>query len=338
MAKRRSAKARTRNPATPVHQAQPRPLPSSRPPAPPSNWPDLTEGIVASQQELDSQPSTSQRTTRPEMVAGSIERALSQLAEKTPAQQEPMTPAPTAQLADGCIASELFFAEDLDSLAPVANISPEEAAPASLLETPEVSARRARLRRLVGTFLALAAVLFATAVSKQVLTSNALRTRGWIATADAAVKVPAKGVAREARAAVAAPTVKVSEPASVSGAEPATPEPMQANATDTQPSAATEAPSSAQSAVDSANADPAEAAKLRKNAESLLNRGKLAPAIEASQAAIAADPTEALPYLLLGSALQSSGKWKDGVEAYSECVRHATKGPINECRAMGGHK
>ena len=54
--------------------------------------------------------------------------------------------------------------------------------------------------------------------------------------------------------------------------------------------------------------------------------------------AVAADPSDALPYLYLGSSLQETGKWKEGVEAYSECVRHATKGPIHECRAMGGRK
>ena len=40
----------------------------------------------------------------------------------------------------------------------------------------------------------------------------------------------------------------------------------------------------------------------------------------------------------LPTALQDSGKRKDGVEVYCECVRNATKGPINDCRAMGGHK
>ena len=45
-----------------------------------------------------------------------------------------------------------------------------------------------------------------------------------------------------------------------------------------------------------------------------------------------------MPYLFLGSALQDMGKYKEGIEAYSECVRHATKGPVHECRAMGGKK
>ena len=56
------------------------------------------------------------------------------------------------------------------------------------------------------------------------------------------------------------------------------------------------------------------------------------------RAAISADPTDALSYLYLGSALQDTGKWKDGIEAYSDCVRNATKGPVYECRAMGGKK
>jgi cytochrome c-type biogenesis protein CcmH/NrfG len=81
-----------------------------------------------------------------------------------------------------------------------------------------------------------------------------------------------------------------------------------------------------------------DAEALRKETESLLNRGKRKEAIEKAREAIAADPSHAMPYLFLGSALQDSGKWKDGIEAYSECVRNATKGPVNECRAMGGHK
>jgi tetratricopeptide (TPR) repeat protein len=86
-------------------------------------------------------------------------------------------------------------------------------------------------------------------------------------------------------------------------------------------------------------AKPAGDAKaLTKETESLLNRGKRKEAMEKAREAIAADPSQAMPYLLLGSALQDSGKWKEGIDAYSECVRNATKGPVNECRAMGGHK
>ena len=81
-----------------------------------------------------------------------------------------------------------------------------------------------------------------------------------------------------------------------------------------------------------------DAEALKKETLSLLNRGKTKDAIAKAREAVAADPSDAMPYLYLGSALQDSGKWKDGIEAYSECVRHATKGPVHECRAMGGRK
>jgi len=93
--------------------------------------------------------------------------------------------------------------------------------------------------------------------------------------------------------------------------------------------------------ADDADADAVDgkdAAELQKEALSLLNRGKRKEAIEVGKAAIAADPSQALPYLYVGSALQDLGQWKKGVEAYSECVRHATKGPVHECAAMGGRK
>ena len=77
---------------------------------------------------------------------------------------------------------------------------------------------------------------------------------------------------------------------------------------------------------------------MKKEVLSLLNRGRNKDAIEKAKEAIAADPTDATTYLYMGSALQDSGKWKDGIAAYCECVRNATKGPVNECRAMGGHK
>ena len=82
----------------------------------------------------------------------------------------------------------------------------------------------------------------------------------------------------------------------------------------------------------------ADLAALKKETLSLLNRGKNKDAIAKAQEAIAADPTDADLYLYLGSALQETGKWKDGIEAFSECVRNAKKGPVHECRQFGGHK
>jgi hypothetical protein len=82
----------------------------------------------------------------------------------------------------------------------------------------------------------------------------------------------------------------------------------------------------------------ADAEALKKETLSLLNRGRTKDAIVKAREAIAADPADAISYLYLGSALQDSGKWKEGIEVYCDCVRNATKGAIGDCRAMGGHK
>lgn len=82
-----------------------------------------------------------------------------------------------------------------------------------------------------------------------------------------------------------------------------------------------------------AAAPAADALALRKETESLLDAEDLDAIIKAREA-IAADPATPARIFTRASALQDSGKWKDGIEAYSECVRNATKGPVNECRQM----
>jgi hypothetical protein len=77
---------------------------------------------------------------------------------------------------------------------------------------------------------------------------------------------------------------------------------------------------------------------LKRQALSLLNKGALSEAIPVAKEAVAADPTDALGYLYLGSALQGVGRAREAIEVYSECVRHATRGPVSECRLMGGHR
>ena len=87
-----------------------------------------------------------------------------------------------------------------------------------------------------------------------------------------------------------------------------------------------------------ATADEAKAQALREQALDLLNRRKNAEVLPVARAAIEADPLEALGYLYLGSALQDSGKWKDAMSVYQECVRTAKKGIVDECRAMVGRR
>jgi predicted Zn-dependent protease len=122
---------------------------------------------------------------------------------------------------------------------------------------------------------------------------------------------------------------------------PMAPEPLKAiavaTAEATEVASAQEAPTG-ESAADPKPASSADAVALKKDTERLLNRGRMKEAADKAREAIVADPTDAMPYLYLGSALQDLGKWKDAIAAYCECVRNATKGPVNECRAVGGHK
>jgi len=112
------------------------------------------------------------------------------------------------------------------------------------------------------------------------------------------------------------------------------------------PVAASNEPFAEASSSESAHDSTGSVAKLlagssslnpRKEAERLLNLGRMKEAASMSEAAIESDPDDAMGYLFLGTALQSSGRWKDGLEAYCRCVHRAKKGPVGECRAVGGH-
>ncbi|EYF02202.1 hypothetical protein [Chondromyces apiculatus] len=200
------------------------------------------------------------------------------------------------------------------------NTSADDEAPETL--RPEARLRRARLRRLVTGIVALTGVLAILAVGK-----TWLRSRGGPSTREPAMAAPEAGLA-------SASAVTSAEPAPPAAVPPATPAP----APTAQAEAAPSAEATAQAPAGAPTPDPAEAKRLQKEALSLLNRGKNKEAVEAARAAIAADPTDAMSYLYLGSALQDSGKWKEGIAAYSDCVRTAKTGPVHECSAMGGRK
>jgi cytochrome c-type biogenesis protein CcmH/NrfG len=56
--------------------------------------------------------------------------------------------------------------------------------------------------------------------------------------------------------------------------------------------------------------------------------------MSAARAALDADPRDAMPYLVLGSALQEMGRWKEANHTYALCAKHATRGMVDECHAM----
>jgi outer membrane biosynthesis protein TonB len=215
-----------------------------------------------------------------------------------------------------------------------------EHAPVPVL-SPTALARRARLRRLVAGVVGFAGVISIAVVGKQVFASRrpqpplpALETKRDTPQTQAPTaelpKAPADAKLAEPQKAVE--PAKPEEAAKKDEAKPEeTKKPEEAKKDEAKPEEAKK---------DEARPAPsgADAEALKKETLNLLNRGRTKDAIAKAQEAIAADPTDATSYLYLGSALQDTGKWKDGIEAYSECVRHATKGPVHECRAMGGHK
>jgi len=220
-----------------------------------------------------------------------------------------------------------FFRKDEgdDSVPPVEEHEEAEAVPS--LPSPSRLARRARLRRVVAGVVAFAGVVSIAVVGKQVFASKR-----------PSAPAPAVTVAEPPHE---APRAAEIEPAKVQIA-PRAAEKAAEKADDKTAEGATKSEDAKVDSAKKSDTPPSpsggDAAALKKETLNLLNRGRTKDAIEKAREAIAADPSDATSYLYLGSALQDSGKWKDGIEAYSECVRHATKGPVNECRAMGGHK
>jgi tetratricopeptide (TPR) repeat protein len=240
-----------------------------------------------------------------------------------------------------------FFRDDEASLAPTIEDVHEEAAPRVVLSAATV-ARRARFRRAVAGVVAFTGVISLAVIGKSIAAP-----RKHAAVAALTVAAPAAPLP-PVEAPKAEPVAAKVDAPPAGDAPPATDE---KKADDAKPEAkADEAPAADDKKADDKKADdkdakaddkkvepagepdPAAAKKLQQETLALLNRGRSKEAIEKAREAIAADPTDAIAYLYLGSALQDSGHWKDGIEAYSECVRHATKGSVNECRVMGGHK
>ncbi len=245
--------------------------------------------------------------------------------------------------------SSAFFRKDQDSVPPIEEHEEHDSAPVPVL-SPSTLARRARLRRVVAGVVAFAGVISIAVVGKQV---SASKRPVSVATAEVKVAPPALEEAKPPPADEPVKVAAATEPAKVDGDPKAAGKPDDkvdekkadepAKADDAKKADEKKADEPAK-ADDAKKADDkpapsaADADALRKETLALLNRGRTKDAIAKAREAIAADPTDATAYEYLGSALQDSGKWKDGIEAYCDCVRNATKGPVNECRAMGGHK
>jgi Flp pilus assembly protein TadD len=128
------------------------------------------------------------------------------------------------------------------------------------------------------------------------------------------------------RAAVKATVVAAAPPPAVTIVPAPIPEPALPAAAEPEPAKALAPATSDDQAID--------AKALRDEALELLKKAKNSEAMVAATKALEADPSDAMPYLVLGSALQDAGRWREATRAYQICAKTAKRGMVDECRAM----
>jgi tetratricopeptide (TPR) repeat protein len=275
------------------------------------------------------------KTAATKPMGASVARAPAVLASNDPVPVEPVEPVPQAAAEPAGVQAEpaptsassaalndideAFFrqGEEIEAMPPQ---SPEDSIPPttddvekqSLPPPPEVIRRRSKFRKFVGVVVVLCTLVVVGGMGKTIATERSASAAPGKARASSPVEAVKSAVVRQPRK-IVGQSKPAAKPKASAPAE-APPEPAEAVA-----------------AAPEVN-DP------RKEALDLLNRGKVAEAIPMARVAIQRDPNHALGYLYLGTALQESGKSKEAIAAYGDCVRHAKQGPVWECRAMGGRE
>jgi hypothetical protein len=142
-----------------------------------------------------------------------------------------------------------------------------------------------------------------------------------------------EGEAPAASAANSAAPPPTAAPQATNAVAAAAPAPSSAADTPAPVAAPTSAPSAAPAAAPDEKVASARA--LREESLELLKKSKNREAMVKATAAMEADPTDAMPYLVLGSALQDAGRWREARGAYELCVKNASpRGMVEECHAM----
>jgi tetratricopeptide (TPR) repeat protein len=77
-----------------------------------------------------------------------------------------------------------------------------------------------------------------------------------------------------------------------------------------------------------------DAGDTKRAALSAIERRHYHEAIALGRAAIDADPADADGYLLLGAALQETGRWERAARLFAECASTAQRGKVSECQAL----
>jgi hypothetical protein len=203
--------------------------------------------------------------------------------------------------------------------------------------TPEIARRRADLSRYVKFAVAAASALCLAALVKVAVAHNSTESgasRPTLAAAVAAppVQAPVQAVAPPVETHAAA-TPPAPLPAETQAAPvPSTPPPAETVAAAVIPPA--EAVTAAPVPTEAPELDPKAAAKEKNTARSLLERGKMADAIEAGERSVAFDPTDGEAWLILGAAYQEKGDMKNARRSYKACLEQGKRGPKYECAAM----
>ncbi len=97
------------------------------------------------------------------------------------------------------------------------------------------------------------------------------------------------------------------------------------------PSESVSASPSDSAAAQEVSPDPALEKKLAAKAHQLADASKFTDAIELAKQAIAADPSDADPYVSWGASLMFLGKNKESHAVFRECLAKATRGPKGQC-------
>jgi colicin import membrane protein len=132
-----------------------------------------------------------------------------------------------------------------------------------------------------------------------------------------AAPIPALAAAPAIAAPVAKPVQPANEPAKAALAAPLA-------ARVAKPSVSTPSPSA-----------PVHRA-TKSEARKLIFGGRMQDGIVTARSALQSDIGDAELYLLLGAALQDTGRWGESRAVFANCAKYATRGPVDECRSLKG--
>ncbi len=191
---------------------------------------------------------------------------------------------------------------------------------------PHVVERRARFVRYVKWAVAGAAVVCLAAAARTTMTASTSATAARSGAAITTNAVEAAPAAPKAAVQAAAPIATAVETPAAKGAAPEPAPTERANAA----AASAEAPAP----ETNAEAVTGDAKEEKTLARTLLEKRKIADAIEAGERSVKLDPSDGEAWLILGAAYQDKGNMVEARRAYASCVKEATSGPRHECAKM----